>query len=119
MVLKGIAKTLSKSIKIAALAAEKQIPCICADLTVNPVLVDWNKNLAARLAPFPGLGMGMMETNGDMNYKNWKNMLGYHPASDASWTKPNKGVFELNENYYARSGGIFESSEHYNSLFNR
>lgn len=117
MVLKGIAKTLSLSMKIAKLAAEREIPCLCADLTVNPVLIDWNKNLAARLMPFPGIGMGFMETNGDMNYQNWKNMLGYHPMAGASWTKPKNGIFELNDNFYDSSGGIFESSGHYTSKF--
>ncbi len=119
MVLKGIAKTLSLSLKIAQLAAERQIPCLCADLTVNPILIDWNKNLAARLMPFPGINMGLIETNGDMNYTNWKTMLGYHPIAAASWTQPKHGVFELNEDYYERSGGIFESSVHYSELFNR
>jgi L-alanine-DL-glutamate epimerase-like enolase superfamily enzyme len=75
MVLKGIAKTLSLSMKIAALAAERGIPCICSDLTVNPILVDWHRNLAAGLAPFPGLQMGIMETNGDANYVNWDGMV--------------------------------------------
>jgi hypothetical protein len=118
MVLKGIAKTLSQSMKIANLAAERKIPCLCADLTVNPILIDWNKNLTARLMPFPGIGMGFMETNGDMNYRNWKNMLGYHPLSGASWTKARNGVFELNDDYYKRSGGILEPSAHYNEMFN-
>lgn len=117
MVLKGIAKTLSQSMKIANLAAEKQIPCLCADLTVNPILIDWNKNLTARLMPFPGIGMGFMETNGDMNYRNWKNMLGYHPLAGASWTQARNGVFELNADYYERSGGIFEPSTHYTDMF--
>ncbi len=116
LVLKGIAKTLSISMKIAALAAERQIPCICADLTVNPVLIDWNKNLAARLMSFPGVGMGFMETNGDMNYRNWKNMQGYHPLAGASWTQPENGVFELNEDFYRQSGGIFLPSQHYQEI---
>src|SRR5690606_8386930 len=34
IVLKGIAKTLSMTLKIAKLAAEKKVPCFCADLTV-------------------------------------------------------------------------------------
>lgn len=119
MVLKGIAKTLSMSVKIARLAAEKQIPCLCADLTVNPVLIDWNKNLAARVLPFPGIEMGLMETNGDMNYRNWKNMLNYHPSADASWVQARNGIFELNDDYYTQSGGIFEPSAHYEGLFNR
>lgn len=117
MVLKGIAKTLSLSMKIARLAHQRQIPCFCADLTVNPILIDWNKNLAARLIPFPGLDMGMMETNGDMNYLNWKTMLTYHPAAGAPWTQARNGVFELNQDYYKRSGGILEPSAHYQQLF--
>jgi hypothetical protein len=119
LVLKGIAKTLSMSVKIAKLAAEKQIPCLCADLTVNPILIDWNKNLAARVLPFPGIEMGLMETNGDMNYKNWQNMLHYHPSAGASWTKAQNGVFELNDDYYAQSGGIFGPLPHYQELFKR
>ncbi len=51
MALKAIAKTLSMTMKIAQAAYERKIPCLCADLTVNPVLVEWNKNVAARLAP--------------------------------------------------------------------
>ncbi|MNY12009.1 o-succinylbenzoate synthase [compost metagenome] len=119
MVLKGIAKTLSLSMKIAKLASENQIPCLCADLTVNPILVDWNKNLASRLMPFPGIGMGLIETNGDMNYKNWKNMLNYHPYAGASWTKAEKGVFELNDDFYKNSGGIFAPSDHYEQMFKK
>lgn len=117
LVLKGIAKTLSMSVKIAKLAAERNVPCLCADLTVNPILIDWNKNLAAHLAPFPGINMGLMETNGDMNYVNWNNMLDYHPAAHASWMKAKNGTFELSPDFYQRSGGIFEPSEHYENMF--
>lgn len=117
LVLKGIAKTLSQSMKIAKLAHEHNVPCMCADLTVNPILVDWHKNLAARLAPFPGIEMGMMETNGDMNYINWKNMMSYHPAAGSSWMQVKNGVFELNQDFYKRSGGIFEPSGHYQGMF--
>ncbi len=117
LVLKGIAKTLSMSVKIAKLASERNVPCMCADLTVNPILIDWNKNLAAHLAPFPVINMGMMETNGDMNYVNWKNMVNYHPSASASWMIPKNGVFELNSDFYHRSGGIFEPSEHYEGMF--
>lgn len=117
MVLKGIAKTLSLSIKIAKLAADRNVPCMCADLTVNPILIDWNKNLAAHLAPFPVINMGMMETNGDMNYANWKKMVNYHPAAHAAWMIPKNGVFELSSDFYERSGGIFDPSVHYQSMF--
>lgn len=117
MVLKGIAKTLSMSMKIAKLTHDRNVPCMCADLTVNPILIDWHKNLAGRLAPFPGIGMGLMETNGDMNYRNWKNMVNYHPAAGASWMQVKNGVFELNKDFYDRSGGIFEPSAHYQDMF--
>jgi L-alanine-DL-glutamate epimerase-like enolase superfamily enzyme len=119
LVLKGIAKTLSFSMKVAKLAQERNIPCLCADLTVNPILVDWHKNLAARLAPFPGIGMGLMETNGDMNYRNWNTMMGYNPAGGASWNKRTQGVFELSDEFYQTSAGIFQPSPHYTQMFNK
>ena len=117
LVLKGIAKTLSMSMKIAKLAAERNVPCMCADLTVNPILVDWHKNLAAHLAPFPVINMGLMETNGDMNYVNWEKMMHYNPASGASWVSRKNGVFELHSDFYKRSAGIFEPSAHYEKMF--
>jgi L-alanine-DL-glutamate epimerase-like enolase superfamily enzyme len=117
LVLKGIAKSLSLSMKVAAVAEQKGVPCLVADLTVNPILIDWNKNLAARLKPFPGLGMGLLETNGDKNYKNWNKMVGYNPTGNAPWTKVRKGVFELGKDYYQQSGGIMQESEHYRNMF--
>ncbi len=115
--LKPIAKTFSMSLKIAQLAHERGVPCFCADLTVNPLLVEWNKNVAARLAPFPGLGLGLVETNGHQNYRNWETMRSYHPAPDAPWAQTTRGVFELGADYYAQSGGIFEASPHYEAMF--
>jgi L-alanine-DL-glutamate epimerase-like enolase superfamily enzyme len=115
--LKPIAKTMSMSLKIAQVAHERGVPCFCADLTVNPVLVEWNKNVAARLAPFPGLGLGLLETNGHQNYRNWETMRSYHPAPDANWAQTKRGVFELDADYYARSGGIFQTSPHYEAMF--
>jgi len=119
LALKGIAKTLSLSMKMAKLAHERGIPCLCADLTVNPILIDWHKNLAARLAPFPGLGMGIMETNGNLNYANWQQMISYHPRREAPWTVVKDGVFNLNADFYSESGGIFEPSEHYQRMFRK
>ncbi len=117
MALKAIAKTLSMTLKIAQLAHEKNVPCFCADLTVNPILAEWNKNVAARLAPFPELGLGLMETNGHQNYKNWQTMVGYHPYPDAKWRETRKGVFDLDDDYYEKSGGIFTPSPHYTKMF--
>jgi len=117
--LKPIAKTLSMSLRIARLAHERGVPCFCADLTVHPILVDWNKVFAARLAPLPGLSLGLLETNGHQNYRNWEAMRRHHPCFGAPWTLPEKGVFRLDEDFYARSGGIFEPSPHFESLLRR
>lgn len=114
---KAIAKTLSMTMKIAQLAFEKKVPCFCADLTVNPILVDWNKNVAARLPPFPGMSLGLQETNGHQYFKNWQTLAQYHPYASASWTQIRNGVFELNDDYYQKSGGIFAPSQHYQELF--
>jgi L-alanine-DL-glutamate epimerase-like enolase superfamily enzyme len=115
--LKAIAKTLSMTMRIANVAHEHNIPCFCADLTVNPILIEWNKAVAARLAPLPGLNMGLLETNGHQNYKDWKRMVSYYPDAGKSWTKPQDGVFNLDDEYYRKSGGIFAPSEHYEKMF--
>jgi len=117
--LKAIAKTMSMTMKIAQAAHERGVPCFCADLTVNPILIEWNKAVAARLAPFPGLGTGLLETNGHQNYKNWQTMRSYHPMPDAAWTKAQKGVFHLDADYYRHDGGIFLPSAHYEQVFAR
>ena len=114
--LKAIAKTLSMTMKIARVAHERGVPCFCADLTVNPILVEWNKAIACRLAPFPGLGIGLLETNGHQNYRNWDTMVSYHPFPDAAWRKTKDGVFNLDADYYEKSGGIFAPSSHYQAM---
>jgi L-alanine-DL-glutamate epimerase-like enolase superfamily enzyme len=117
--LKPIAKTLSMTLRIARIAHERGVPCFCADLTVSPILVDWNKVFAARLAPLPGLSLGLVETNGHQNYRNWEAMRRQHPCFGAPWTMPERGVFRLDDDFYARSGGIFERSPHYETMFRR
>jgi L-alanine-DL-glutamate epimerase-like enolase superfamily enzyme len=114
---KPIAKTLSMTLRIARLAHERGVPCFCADLTVNPILVDWNKVFAARLAPLPGLSLGLVETNGHQNYRNWEAMRRHHPCFGAPWTLPERGVFRLDDDFYARSGGIFLPSPHFEAMF--
>jgi len=114
---KAIAKTLSETMRITQLAHEKKIPCFCADLTVNPILVDWNKNVAARLAPFPNINIGLQETNGHQYYKNWNAMMTYHPMAKGIWTQTQKGVYLTDKTFYEQSGGIFQPSEHYEKMF--
>ena len=114
---KAIAKTLSMTLKIIKTAHENKIPCFCADLTVNPILVDWNKNVSARLAPFPELGLGFLETNGHQYYSEWQKLISYHPCAGAPWTITKNGIFTLDEDFYQKSGGIFMKSDHYMNLF--
>ena len=118
MALKPIAKTMSMSMKIAQAAFEKNIPCFCADLTVCPALVEWNKAVAARLPAFPGIGdLGLVETNGHMNFRNWETMRKDLAYPDAHWTRTEKGVFECDADYYAKSGGILEPMPRYERMF--
>ena len=116
--LKPIAKTLSMTMKITKAAKERGIPCFCADLTVNPVLVEWNKNVAARLDSFPGLeNLGLVESNGHQNYTNWEQMKKYYPKHAASWINPQKGFYLTNAEYYENGGGIFDPIPHYEQIF--
>ena len=114
---KAIAKTLSMTMKIAQVAHENNVPCFCADLTVNPILVDWNKSVAARLAPFPEMDLGLQETNGHQFYRNWDTMMSYHPMAGAPWTKTVNGVYPTGPEFYEKSAGILHNSDHYVELF--
>lgn len=114
--LKPIAKTLSMSLKIAKAAYERKIPCFCADLTVNPVMVDINKCMAARLSPIPGVKTGVLESNGGQYYTGWDRMKSYHPYDGALWTEARDGLYELDDCFYKASGGIFKESSHYLKL---
>ena len=118
MALKPIAKTMSMSMKIAQAAYEKDIPCFCADLTVCPAMVEWNKAVAARLPAFPGIGdLGLVETNGHMNFRNWETMRNDLAYPNAHWTRTEKGVFECDADYYAKSGGILEPMPRYEKMY--
>ncbi|TVY07235.1 enolase C-terminal domain-like protein [Paenibacillus cremeus] len=113
MALKPIAKTMSLSLQVAMAAKTRGVPCFGADLTVNPMMVDWNKSLAARLAPLPGLKVGALESNGPQNYANWELMQTYHPAHGKSWTRTELGLFPVTDEFFAVSGGVFAASRHY------
>ena len=112
--LKPIAKTMSESIKILAEAHKRNIPCFCADLTVNPWMVDFNKNVAARIAPLPGMKIGVLESNGSQNYANWQTMRTYHPLfGKVSYIDPEQGIYRLDESFYETSGGMFCKPPYY------
>lgn len=114
--LKPCAKTMSMSLRIARAAWQAGIPCFCADLTVCPLVVDWNKVVAARLPALPGMTVGVLESNGAQNYANWGQMQSYHPAAGAAWIEPRDGLFRLDEAFWFRNGGIFEMPTHYRGL---
>ena len=114
--LKPIAKTLSMSLEMLAVAREQGVPCFCADLTVNPILVEWNKLVAAHLPPLSGLRVGVFETNGAANYKDWGTLCGYHPLAGRPWTRQHEGLFALDDDFYATMGGILTPPEHYADL---
>lgn len=116
--LKAAAKTLSMTMRMAKVAHENNIPCFLADLTCTPILVDWNKNIAARIAPLPGLqDMGLLESNGHQNYVRWKDLVSYHPYPNGAWIESKNGIFHLDKDFYEKSGGILKNSEHYLDLF--
>lgn len=114
--LKPIAKTLSMTLEMAREAHVRGVACFCADLTVNPLLTDWNKCIAARLPAIPGLKTGLIEVNGHQNYQDWGRMQSYHPVPNAPWQEVRGGCFHLGEDFYEQSGGVLRDSDHYLSL---
>lgn len=107
--LKPIAKTMSVSFQMAAAIHSAGGQCLCADLTVNPLLVEWNKQFAARTAALSGMNTGCLEVNGHQNYVNWDSMKGLLPKG-LSCPPEQNGVFVLDEMYYKNSGLLFENN---------
>jgi hypothetical protein len=74
--------------------------------------------VAARLPSFPGIGsLGLLESNGHQNYKNWNIMMDYHPRKDAPWVNVKQGVYVLNSEFYNTGGGIFDPVLHFEEMF--
>lgn len=106
--IKAAGKTLSLALQMIERAEGVGLTCFVADNACVPWLVEWNKNVAARLPAFPGVDGGIMETNGPENYGGrWEGMLAEMPRADAGWLRPRQGFFRLDEAYYRDSGGIF------------
>jgi L-alanine-DL-glutamate epimerase-like enolase superfamily enzyme len=119
MAIKPAGKTLSLAFRMVEAAAAAEVPSFVADNACVPVLVEWNKNVQARLPNFPGMKGGLMESNGPENYGTWNRMLSEYPLPDAAWLRPQKGAFVLGDGYYGHSGGIFEEPKFYTRLFER
>jgi hypothetical protein len=116
MAVKPAGKTLSLALHMLQAAEEVGAPCVVADSGCVPLLVEWNKNVAARLPAFPGLKGMLMESNGPENYGRWDEMLAQYPLPDAPWLRPVAGSFELDETYFESAGGIFEDPAFYAAL---
>lgn len=115
--IKPAGKTLSLAFRMVRAAAEARVPCFVADNGCIPLLVEWNKNVAARLPAFPGIRGGLIESNGPENYGNWADLIAAYPMPDAPWLTPGSGAFVLDEDYYRESGGIFLDPVPYSAMF--
>jgi L-alanine-DL-glutamate epimerase-like enolase superfamily enzyme len=104
---KPAGKGLSATLRMIAEAMRRGAIVLVSDSSCTPLMLDWNKNVAARLPALPGLKMGMMEMNGQQNYTHWDRLLGQHPAAEQSWIKPERGMFRLPSSFYKHGGGIF------------
>ena len=60
--------------------------------------------------------VGVVETNGHQNYRRWAELQSFHPCCGSPWMAVENGCFPLNDDFYARSGGILQDSEHYLGL---
>ena len=58
------------------------------------------------MVPIPRLsipempGLGLQETNGWQNYKNWDTMMNYHPAKSEDWTITKNGVYPTEKAFF-------------------
>jgi len=105
--IKPAGKTLSVAFEMIEQAQRNDMTAFVADNACVPWLVEWNKNVAARLPAFPGVRGGLIESNGAENYGRWLQMLAEHPCAGAPWLAARAGAFHLDDDYWHQSGGIF------------
>ena len=118
MAVKAAGKTLSLAFDLVEAAVDSGLDCFVADNACVPLLVDWNRNIAARLPKLSGVRGGLMETNGAENYGSvWQRLLDAHPCAGASWLQPRAGAFSLDERFFAGGGGVFSGAQPYAGLF--
>lgn len=107
---KPAGKGLSATLRMIAEAIRLGAVVLVSDSSCTPLMLDWNKNVAARLPALPGMKFGLMEINGHQNYAQWDRLLARHPDAGRSWLKPKRGIFRLPASFYKSGGGIFASS---------
>lgn len=106
--LKPAGKGLSTTLRMAREAFRLGASCFVADSACTPILLDWNKNVAARVPALAGLDCGVMEANGAQQYARWDEMLSSHPAAARPWIRPVDGAFHFDASFFA-GGGLFNS----------
>ena len=104
LALKPAGKSLSMTLLMAAEAHRRGVPCFVADSACTPRMLDCNRQIAARLAPFPGLDTGLIESNGDQHYRRWQTLLDEHPCAGAPWLTVSDGLIPLGDHFYAHAG---------------
>lgn len=114
--LKPIVKSLTESFRIAAAAHKRGIPCFCADLTVNPYIVEWNKHFASCLHPLPFMNTGVIESNGHQNYAAWDSMESARLADKGRPARYHNGVYDTGEDF-EEDPSVFYDYEYYTQMF--
>jgi len=104
--LKPAGKGFSVSLRFAREAQRLGAVCFVADSACTPLMLDWNKNVAARLPALPGTKIGLLEVNGPQSYGHWAELLQRHPAAGRPWHEPHRATFTLDEDFYTSGGGI-------------
>lgn len=105
--LKPIAKTMSVSFDMAAAVYNAGASCLCADLTVVPLLAEWNKQFAARINALGGMNCGCIEINGNQNYTNWDLLCRMLP-NGLEYIPERNGRFELEKDFYKNGARLFD-----------
>lgn len=105
--LKPAGKGLTTTLRLAREAFRVGASCFVADSACTPLLLDWNKNVAARLPSLPGVKSGLLEMNGPQQYGRWDELLAAHPAAAQPWMRPSGGAFHFDESFYASGAGLF------------
>ncbi|MBR6562657.1 MAG: L-alanine-DL-glutamate epimerase [Clostridia bacterium] len=109
--LKPIAKTMSVSFDMAAAIHKAGGLCLCADLTVVPLLAEWNKQFAARIGALRGMSCGCIEINGNQNYRNWDALCKMLP-SGLEYKPESNGCFNLDDDFYKNGAMLFENNSY-------
>ncbi|WP_144276836.1 enolase C-terminal domain-like protein [Parenemella sanctibonifatiensis] len=86
---KPSAKTLTRSFAMIEAAGRAGMNCLVADLTAPPLLVAWNREVASRLTPLPGLERATFESNGPQNYLHWADLSARLPQQQPGEPAPN------------------------------